>query len=84
MINFEHKKSAFKIVSNIRTRFELAIELDYLEEAIDFCKELKEPIYWKKLGDFALLNGKFSIAEEAYFSCEDSNSLLMLATCLGK
>lgn len=31
-----------------------------------------------------MLNGKFNISEEAYLSCEDTNSLLMLASCLGK
>lgn len=31
-----------------------------------------------------MLTGKFNIAEEAYLACEDNNSLLMLACCLGK
>lgn len=84
LIAFDFKKVAYSIVKNVRTKFELAIELNFLKEAINFCKELQEPIYWKKLGDFAMLNGKFTIAEEAYMSCDDSNSLLMLASCLGK
>lgn len=40
LVNFDFKKSAYNIVSNIRTKFELAIELNLLKEAINFCKEL--------------------------------------------
>ena len=69
LVSFDLQKVAYKIVANLRTKFELALELDLLTEAIDFCKDLKEPIYWKKLGDFAILNGDFDIAKEAYLSC---------------
>lgn len=69
LVSFDLQSVAYKIVANLRTKFELALELSLLSEAIDFCKDLKEPIYWKKLGDFAILNGDFDIAKEAYLSC---------------
>lgn len=69
LVSFDLQNVAYKIVANLRTKFELALELNLLSEAIEFCKDLQEPIYWKKLGDFAVLNGDFNIAKEAYLSC---------------
>lgn len=83
LIAFEKKKEAYSIITNTRSKFELAIELGLLTEAINFCEELKEPIFWKKLGDLALITGDFIIAEKAFWSCEDLNSLLLLGSCLG-
>jgi coatomer subunit beta' len=83
LVAFDRKKEAYAVVRNTRSKFELAIELGLLNEAIAFCEELKEPIYWKKLGDLALITGEFPIAEKAFWSCEDLNSLLLLASCLG-
>lgn len=83
LISFDKKQEAYTIVTNTRSKFELAIELGLLTEAINFCEELKEPIYWKKLGDLALITGDFVIAEKAFWSCEDLNSLLLLGSCLG-
>jgi coatomer subunit beta' len=83
LIHLGHKRLAFQIVANLRQKFDLAIELKYLEKIIDLCKELQEPIYWKKLGDLALVMGDFPIAESAFIACQDSNSLLLLAVCLG-
>lgn len=76
-------ESAYKIVANTRTKFDLGIKLGYLEQTIKFCEELGESIYWKKLGDLALITGDFDIAKKAFISCKDTNSLLLLASCLG-
>ncbi len=83
LIAFGKKETAFKIIVNLRNKFDLAIELGYLKETIEFCENLGEAIYWKKLGDLALVTGDFDIAEKAFWSCEDMNSLLLLYSCLG-
>lgn len=84
LISFDLKEQAYEIIANVRGKFDLALDLGKLQEAIAFCEELKDSIYWKKLGDFAMLNGDFDICTQAYRSCQDSNSLLILATCLGQ
>jgi len=45
---------AYKTGSNIRQKYDLGIELKKVEECSKLCEELKDPIYWKKLGDLAL------------------------------
>lgn len=74
---------AYNIVSNTRTKFDLGIKLGYLEQTVQFCEELCEPIYWKKLGDLALLTGDFEIAQRAFWACDDLNSLLLLGSSIG-
>jgi len=74
---------AYNIISNIRSKFDLGIKLGYLEQTVQFCEELCEPIYWKKLGDLALLTGDFEIAQRAFWACEDLNSLLLLGSSIG-
>lgn len=79
----EQLQLAYKIVSNTRTKFDLGIKLGYLDQTVQFCEELCEPIYWKKLGDLALLTGDFEIAQRAFWACEDLNSLLLLGSSIG-
>lgn len=76
-------EAAYEIVSNTRSKFDLGIKLGYLEQTISFCEELGESIYWKKLGDLALITGDFEIAKKAFLSCRDVNSLLLMGSCLG-
>ncbi len=83
LIIFEQKELAYKLVANLRQKFELAIELQKVNECIALCEQLKESIFWKKLGDLAMIIGNFPIAESSFLACQDTNSLLMLATCLG-
>ena len=73
---------AYNTVSNTRTKFDLGIKLGYLEQTVQFCEELCEPIYWKKLGDLALLTGDFEIAQRAFWACDDLNSLLLLGSSI--
>lgn len=79
----EQLELAYSIVANTRTKFDLGIKLGYLEQTVQFCEELCEPIYWKKLGDLALLTGDFEIAQRAFWACEDLNSLLLLGSSIG-
>jgi coatomer subunit beta' len=76
-------EAAFAIVANIRQKLELGIKIGFLDECVDLCSKMEEPIYWKKLGDLAMLKGQFEIAEKAFWSCEDLNSLLLLGSSLG-
>jgi hypothetical protein len=73
---------AFKTVANLRQKLELGIRVGNLNECIELCTKLEEAIYWKKLGDLALQRGEFAIAEQAFWSCEDLNSLLLIGSCL--
>ncbi|MCA6493463.1 MAG: hypothetical protein IM572_12400, partial [Chitinophagaceae bacterium] len=76
-------EAAFRIVANLRQKLELGIKIGFLTECVELCSQMEEPIYWKKLGDLALLKGRFDIAEKAFWSCDDLNSLLLLGSSLG-
>jgi len=44
----------------------LSIELGLLNEAFKLCEVLQEDLFWKKLGDYAMMNGDFEMASSAY------------------
>ena len=80
---FEYYQLAFKISKNVSKKIDLAIRLKQLDSCLILCEQIKEPIYWKKIGDLALTEGRFDIAENCFWSCEDLNSLFLLGTCTG-
>ena len=83
LVSFEFFDLAFKVAKNTGQKIELGIKQKKLEECLILCEELKENIYWKKLGDLGLFEGQFDLAEKAFWSCEDLNSLFLLGISTG-
>ena len=74
---------AFEVARDPQLKFSIALSQKMLKEASDICSQMKDPMKWKRLGDEALLCGRFLIAKRAFLKAEDLNALLMLASCLG-
>ena len=74
---------AFKIARDPQLKFNIALTEKMLKEALEICEEMDDAMKWKRLGDEAMLTGRFLIARRAFLKAEDLNSLLMLSSCLG-
>jgi coatomer subunit beta' len=74
---------AFKTARDPQIKFNIALSEKMLKEAQEICEEIQDPLKWKRLGDEAMLSGRFLIAKRAFLKGEDLNSLLMLGSCLG-
>eukprot|EP00828_Plagiopyla_frontata_P048307 TRINITY_DN9219_c0_g1_i2.p1 TRINITY_DN9219_c0_g1~~TRINITY_DN9219_c0_g1_i2.p1 ORF type:complete len:582 (-),score=100.39 TRINITY_DN9219_c0_g1_i2:88-1833(-) len=67
----DQKELAFSIVQDISFKFDLAINLNKIEEAFAIAKQINSQQKWKQIGDLALLSGKIQMAIECYKSCDD-------------
>lgn len=74
---------AFKTAKDNQIKFNIALSEKMLTEAQQICEEMDDPMKWKRLGDEALLAGRFIIAKRAFLKGEDLNSLLMLGSSMG-
>ena len=79
----EKQELAFQIVKDLHLKFEIALKEKLLNEAMEICVQVDESMKWKRLGDEALLIGKFLIAKKAFLKANDLNSLIMLGSSLG-
>lgn len=79
---FQFFDVAFKVSKNISQKIDLGIKQKKIDETMELCESIKEPIYWKKLGDLALTEGHFDIAEKCFWSCDDFNSLFLIGLSL--
>lgn len=79
-----YKDEAFAISTDLDHKFELALQLNRLEEAKAIAEiETNDPeAKWKRVGELALLNGQLEIAEACMIRCEDFNGLLLLYSSL--
>jgi len=77
------KRQALQVSVDPDHRFELAIQLEELEVALEVLKQSESEQKWKQLGDIALSNGKLDLAEQCMLSAEDLNGLLLLYSSIG-
>jgi coatomer subunit beta' len=79
-----YKEEAIAISTDPDHKFELALQLNRLEEAQALAEtEKNDPEgKWKRVGELALLNGQFQIAESCMLRCDDLNGLLLMYTSL--
>ena len=77
------QKLAFSVARDPQLKFNIALSEKMLAEALKICEEMGDAMKWKRLGDEAMLTGRFIIAKRAFLKAEDLNSLLMLSSCLG-
>lgn len=74
------KELALEITPDEDHQFELSVELARLDQAYAIAEKSQSEAKWKLVGDSALSNWKFSLAEECFHKAKDYNSLLLLYT----
>jgi coatomer subunit beta' len=72
------KEFAFDITPDVDHKFELAISLNRIKESYEIASAENSADKLKKVGDIALMKGKFKVAEECFRKSEDPNSLFLL------
>lgn len=77
-----YKDKALELAQDNDQRFDLALDTLNLELAAEIAKETNNLYKWKKLGDLALSNFKFSLAIESFKSAQDYQTLLLIFTSL--
>ena len=82
LLGNKQESLAFCIAKDPNLKFEIALKEKLLPEAVEICSELNETLKWKRLGDEAMLFGKFLIAKHAFLQASDLNSLIMMGSCL--
>lgn len=81
--SLDHLELAFRVCKNPLQKIDFGIRQRHLDDCLALCEQVREPLAWKKLGDLALSEGRFDIAETAFTNCDDLNSLLLLALSTG-
>ena len=81
--SIEMKDAAFDLVQDIDHKFELALQLNKINEAYEIAVKENNLNKWKQIGDLALLNGHFQIAIESLKAANDINGLFLLYSSLG-
>jgi coatomer subunit beta' len=74
---------AMEVTVDEDQRFELAVLLNNLAVALDIAKAKPQASRWKQVGDIALEQCHFDVAEHALTEANDLNGLLLLHTCTG-
>jgi coatomer subunit beta' len=77
------KELALEVSTDQEHKFELAIQLERLEEAAAIAREADSEPKWKTLGDCALSKWKFGLAEECFYNAKDLSGLLLLYSSSG-
>ena len=83
--NLNYKEEAFAITTDKDHKFDLALQLNNLEEAFDIAQgDSDNDAKWKMVGDLALLAGNFDLAESCMQKSKDWNGLLLLYTSIAQ
>ncbi|RKP07896.1 coatomer WD associated region-domain-containing protein [Thamnocephalis sphaerospora] len=77
------KELALSVSTDDEHRFELALQLDELDIALEIARSVETDAKWRTLGDAALNAWKFSLAEECLLKAKDLSGLLLLYTASG-
>ncbi len=77
------KEAAFDLVRDIDHKFELALQLNKINEAYEIAVKENNLNKWKQIGDLALLNGHFQIAIDCLKAANDINGLFLIYSSLG-
>lgn len=77
------KELAMNVTEDVEHRFDLAIQLDKLDIAVDIARKVDSDIKWKTVGDVAMAAWKLGLAEECLERANDLSGLLLLHTSSG-
>ena len=78
-----YKEMALKVATDPEHRFDLALSLGDLQQAVSIAREQDTEHKWKTVGDAALSNWDVQLAQKCFIKAHDLGSLLLLhsATC---
>lgn len=74
---------AFQLTPDLDHKFELALQLNKVDEARNIAERQESQEKWRKVGDIALKTGQFELVEECYNKSQDYNSLLLFYSSYG-
>jgi coatomer subunit beta' len=79
-----YKEEALSITKDRDHKFELALQLNNLQEAYEIAQTETQDTEskWKMVGDLALLAGEMELAEDCLLKSKDFNGLLLLYTSI--
>lgn len=78
-----YKEEALEVATDPEHRFDLALSLGKLDEALSLARESDEEHKWRVVGDAALSGFDLKLAEECFWHAKDLGSLLLLYSCSG-
>jgi len=79
----ELKEEAFRLAQDGDHKFDLALQLNKIEEAFVIAKKENINLKWKQIGDLALISGKIDLSIECLEACDDLSGLLLIYSSLG-
>lgn len=79
----EHKELALEVSTDLEHKFDLAIQLERLDIAVEIARQSDSEPKWKTLGDCAMSKWKVSLAEECFLRAKDLSGLLLIYTSSG-
>lgn len=79
----EHKELALEVSTDLEHKFDLAIQLERLDIAIEIARQSDSEPKWKTLGDCAMSKWKVNLAEECFLHAKDLSGLLLIYTSSG-
>ncbi|KAF7798395.1 hypothetical protein EIP86_009616 [Pleurotus ostreatoroseus] len=80
------KELALQVTTDLDQKFELSLQLDDLDAAVEIVREVPEleaESKWKAIGDRALATWRFDLAREAFEKASDLGSLMLLLLSIG-
>jgi len=80
------KELAFSITTDPEHKFDLALQLDDLDAALEIVRTVPDAeaeVKWKALGDRALAVWRFDLARESFERANDLNALMLLLLATG-
>jgi len=82
----DHKELAMQVTTDPDHKFDLSLQLDDLDTALEIARsvpELEAEIKWKALGDRALAVWRFDLARECFENAGDLSALMLLLMSTG-
>jgi coatomer subunit beta' len=73
-----YKEMALKVATDPEHRFDLALSLGDLQQAVEIAGEQDTEHKWKTVGDAALTNWDIKLAQECFVKAKDLGSLLLV------
>ena len=77
------RELAFQITPDKDHKFELALNLNKIDDAFAIAEDQASIEKWKKVGDIALMAGAFELAEKCFNKSQDFNSLFLFYSSCG-
>ncbi|KAK0207142.1 coatomer protein [Desarmillaria ectypa] len=80
------KELALKVTTDLDHKFDLSLQLDDLDTAVEIARsipELDAEAKWKSLGDRALTVWRFDLARESFEKAGDLSALMLLLLSIG-